>query len=126
MMAIVLARSRRLSSVLLAGATLLPLPAGAQQAPVPCTITRITRIVMPTGPARYQSGRMTLANGATLELSGPIKSPAMYQVSQMHARDSVAACYSAVRTYADAGPARTITIIDLRTVGYYGTLIGTW
>ncbi len=69
---------------------------------------------------------MMLANGAVLELSGPLKSPEMYQVTQMRVGDRVAACYGPLTTYADAGPARAITVLDLRNGQYYGTPVGTW
>jgi hypothetical protein len=105
---------------------MMPLPAAAQARPLPCAATRIVTVVMPKGPARYQAGRMTLANGAMLELSGPPNGPDMYRVSMMKAGDRVAVCYGPPTTYADAGPARTITLLDLRNGGYYGTLVGNW
>lgn len=106
--------------------TMLPTASQAQTA-VPCAVTRITSIKMPKGSARYQAGTIRLSNGATLELAGSVNSSSMYPVTQMRTNDRVAACYSPLQTrYADAGPSRTITILDLRTAGYYGTLIGTW
>ena len=81
---------------------------------------------MPSGPARYEAGRMTLANGATLELAGARSDPAMYQVSQMNRGDRVAACYGKPKVYADAGKVRTVTVLDLRNGQYYGTLVGSW
>jgi hypothetical protein len=109
-----------------AGASAVPLPLSAQQLSLPCASTRITRIVMPTAMARVAAGRMTLANGAILELSGDPKGPDMYRISEMRKGDRVVACYGPLTTYADAGPSRTITILNLRNGGYYGTLIGTW
>lgn len=102
------------------------LGAAAPPPELPCTSTTIAKIAMPVGPAAYESGRMTLANGATLQLSGPSTSPEMSRVSRMKAGDPVAVCYGALTTYADAGPSRTITLLDLRNNLYYGTLVGTW
>lgn len=102
-------------------------PAIAQAQPTaPCVTARITSITMPSGPAKYQSGVIRLSNGGSLQLSGPMNAPAMYPVKQMRANDAVAACYGHIEHYADAGPSRTITILDRRTSGYYGSLIGTW
>ncbi len=110
----------------LAAAPMLAAPAAARRSSLPCVSTRIAKVVMPSGPARYQGGRLTLENGAVLELSGALKSADMYRVSEMHPGDRVAACYGPLTTYADAGPSRTITVLDQRNGQYYGTLVGTW
>ena len=101
-------------------------PANAAPMPSACASTQITSIRKPSGPAAYQGGRITLANGATLAVTGPLKSADMYRVSEMQAGDRVLACHGKPTTYADAGPSRTVTILDLRSNGYYGTLVGTW
>lgn len=119
----------KLSALLLIAVLFAPLSTVARaQAPMsaPCTTTVISKIVMPSGPARYQAGRMTLGNGAILELAAARSDPAMYAVSQMRVGDRVAACYGHPQTYADAGQVRTITILDLRNGQYFGTLVGTW
>ena len=100
-------------------------PVQAQPA-LPCALVRITTITLPKGPARYQSGMIRLSNGASLQLSAPLNGPGASGVTEMRRNDPVAACYGHMKSYADAGPSRTITILDLRTAGYYGTLIGTW
>lgn len=110
----------------LSAVALAPLAVSAQQNSLPCARSSISAIAMPTGPARFAAGKMTLANKATLELAGILKSPEMYRVSQMRVGDRVVACHGRVTTYADAGPSSTITLIDLRNGGYYGTLIGNW
>ena len=102
-----------------------PLIARAQPA-APCSLARITMITMPKGSAKYQAGVLRLSNGGSLQLVGAQDSPAMYPITQMRANDAVAACYSRLNHYADAGPSRTITILDLRTSGFYGSLTGTW
>ncbi|MDQ2866185.1 MAG: hypothetical protein M3R51_08155 [Candidatus Eremiobacteraeota bacterium] len=112
-------------AIALAAPAMLALPTQAQSV-TPCELLRIATITMPKGPARYQAGVIRLSNGASLELAGASSDPSVYPVKQMHSNDAVAACFSRIKTYADAGPSRTITILDLRTSGYYGTLIGTW
>ena len=92
----------------------------------PCSTTTIAKIAMPSGPARYQAGRLTLKNGAALELAGAKSDPAMYRVAEMRVGDRVAACYGRPTTYADAGRVRTITILDLRNGQFFGTLVGSW
>ncbi|MBC5799690.1 MAG: hypothetical protein GIW94_06920 [Candidatus Eremiobacteraeota bacterium] len=121
-------RSVAFPLVALAALAAVPVPGApaALRPSLPCVATRIAKIAMPSGPARYQGGRLTLENGAVLELSGPLKSADMYRVSAMHAGDRVAACYGPLTTYADAGPSRTITVLDQRNGQYYGTLVGTW
>jgi hypothetical protein len=114
-----------LATASLAVAFAIPVRLVADPAPQ-CAVTQISTIRMPTGPARYQAGRMTLANGASLELSGAPNGEAMNMVSAMRVGDRVAACRGRMMSYADAGPSRTITILDLRNGQYYGTLIGTW
>lgn len=57
----------------LAAAPMLAAPAAAQRSSLPCVSTRIAKVVMPSGPARYQGGRLTLENGAVLELRGAQK-----------------------------------------------------
>ncbi len=97
-------------------------PAGATAPGVPCVRTTIVAKRTPIGPAEYQSGQLRLANGATLRLQG--SSAELYRVEQMHVGDRVAACFGPRRVYADAGPARTITLLDLMTGAYYGTNVG--
>lgn len=121
------ARFPLVALAVLAAAPMLAAPAAAAGRPsLPCVSTRIAKIAMPSGPARYQGGRQNLENAAVLELSGPLKSADMYRVSEMHAGDRVAACYGPLTTYADAGPSRTITVLEQRNGQYYGTLVGTW
>ena len=78
---------------------------------------------MPSGPAEYQSGTLTLQNGATLRVSG---SPKSYMVSQMKARDTVVACYGKPQTWADAPLSRATTVLELTSNSFYGALIGEW
>jgi hypothetical protein len=91
---------------------------------VPCARTSIAAVKQPSGPAQYQSGKLTLANGASLRLQGTRAEIAM--AKELTVGDSVAACYGPLRNYADAGPSRTITVLDLVDGAYYATLIGTW
>jgi hypothetical protein len=120
--------SRRLS-VALAGAVLLnpAVPAGAKSAlhsAVPCAKTTVAGRRLPTGPAQYESGLLTLANGASLRLQG---TPGELNAARsMAVGDPVAACYGPLKTYADAGPSRTITVLDLANGAYYATLVGNW
>ncbi|MDQ2858164.1 MAG: hypothetical protein M3R53_05880 [Candidatus Eremiobacteraeota bacterium] len=90
----------------------------------PCARTVIVERKMPSGPAQYQSGRLTLRNGATLRLQG--SAGEMYAVRTMHVGDPVAACYGPLKSYADAPPSRSTTVLDLANGSYYGTLIGSW
>lgn len=91
---------------------------------VPCDRTTIAARRMPSGPAQYQSGVLRLTNGASMRLQG--SSDELNVARQINIGDPVAACYGPLRTYADAGPARSVTVLDLRTGAFYGTLIGTW
>lgn len=115
----------RCSIVLLA----LPATLPADAAPVargalPCLRTTVATRKAPVGPAQFQSGRLTLANGATLRLQG---TPAELRLAaDLAVGDPVAACYGPLKTYADAGPARTITVLDLANGSYYGSLVGDW
>jgi hypothetical protein len=106
--------------------TLVPgLPAVADTAaPLPCAATTITALKAPTGPAQYESGTLTLANGASLRLQGTAAEMSVAQT--MAIADPVAACYGPLKTWADAGPARTITVLDLKNGAHYATFIGTW
>jgi hypothetical protein len=55
--------------------------------------------------------------GTSVELS---------RAAEMAVGDAVAACYGPLTTYADAGPSRTITVLDLVNGQYYSSLVGTW
>ncbi len=90
----------------------------------PCARTAIVERKMPSGPAQYQSGRLTLRNGASLRLQGSAAD--MYAVRGMRVGDPVAACYGPLKNYADAPPSRSTTVLDLANGSYYGTLIGSW
>lgn len=90
---------------------------------LPCVRSQVATIRLPVGPAEYQSGRMVLTNGATLRVSG---TPAPITLSDFRAGDSVVACYGNERTWADAPRSRTTTVLDLRSGGYFGSLIGEW
>jgi hypothetical protein len=112
------------AALLAIAAPLAVSPVMAQaQPPLPCVRTAIARIVWPTGPAAYQSGRLALRNGATLRVSGD---PKPYQVQQMKVGDPVVACYCAMTAWADAPTARSTTILDLGSNAFYGSLIGEW
>jgi hypothetical protein len=91
---------------------------------IPCARTNVASVKNPAGPAQYQSGSLVLANGASMRLQGTRAELA--RAKEMAVGDSVAACYGPLRTYADAGPSRTITVLDLTNGAYYATLIGTW
>jgi hypothetical protein len=97
--------------------------AAEQQAPLPCVRTTIARITWPTGPAAYQSGRLTLRGGITLRVAGD---PQPYQLKQMRAGDPVVACYGAMTRWADAPTSRSTTVLDLASNAFYGSLIGEW
>jgi len=91
---------------------------------LPCARTTIAARKLPVGPAQYQSGSLTLANGASMRLQGtPVE---MYRARAMAVGDAVAACYGPLKNYADAGPSRTITVLDLKNGEYYAALIGSW
>jgi hypothetical protein len=79
---------------------------------------------MPVGPAQYQSGSLGLGNGATLRLQGTRAEMAL--AGQLAVGDAVAACYGPLRTFADAGPSRTVTVLDLVNGAYYAALVGSW
>jgi hypothetical protein len=116
------------SCIVAAGLWLAP-PAPAWAHPVlgtgiPCARTNVASVKKPTGPAQYQSGSLVLANGASMRLQGT--SAELNMAKQMAVGDSVAACYGPLRNFADAGPARTITVLDLTNGAYYATLVGTW
>ena len=113
------------TAALLAIAAPLAASPVAAQAPtsLPCVRTTIARIVWPTGPAAYQSGRLALRNGATLRVGGD---PQPYQLQQMRVGDPVVACYGATRRWADAPPSRSTTVLDLASNAFYGSLIGEW
>ena len=111
--------------ILLVGVMERPMGSSAQMAHN-CASTRIVSKRMPVGPAAYQSGRMTLANGATLALTGPPNSARMISVRKMRSGDPVNACYGPLKHYADAPPSRALTIVDKRTGSYVGGLIGSW
>ncbi len=98
----------------------------AAKAVTPCARTTIAAIRPPAGPAAYQSGLMTLANGATLRIEGRASDPGVRQALAMKPGDAVAACYGRAVEYADAGPSRAVTVLDLHTNGSYGNLVGTW
>ncbi len=109
-------------SALYLASMLLPAPALATG--TPCVATRLAARRLPTGPAQYQAGSLRLANGASLRLQG---TPAeLSRVRDMRLGDPVAACYGPLEHYADAGPARTITVLDLANGAYFGALIGSW
>jgi hypothetical protein len=104
-------------------------PAQAEAHPVlgtgvPCARTSVASVKNPTGPAQYQSGSLVLANGASMRLQGTRAQLSM--AKEMAVGDSVAACYGPLRNYADAGPSRTITVLDLVNGAYYATLVGSW
>ncbi len=90
---------------------------------LPCVRTRVASIGMPVGPAEYQSGRMTLANGVALRISG---APAPPMVREFRTGDQVVACYGMQRTWADAPRSRSTTVLDLRSGSFFGALIGEW
>lgn len=102
--------------------------AEAAAAPVggalPCSKTTIAARKAPTGPAQYESGSLRLTNGASMRLQG---TKAQLNVAAgMAVGDPVAACYGPLRNWADAGPARTITVLDLANGAYYASLVGSW
>jgi hypothetical protein len=101
-------------------------PAAARGAAtgLPCARTTIASLQQPVGPAQYQSGSLRLANGASLRFQGTPEELAT--AKDLAVGDAVAACYGPPRTYADAGPSRTVTVLDLVNGAYYATLIGTW
>ena len=70
------------SLILLLGAVVWPSHANAQISQN-CANTRIANKRLPVGPAKYQSGLLTLANGATLQLTGPPSGPQMSTVRRM-------------------------------------------
>lgn len=90
---------------------------------LPCVRTRLATIRMPVGPAEYQSGRLTLQNGASLRVSG---TPAPQMVHDFHAGDPIVACYGSERNWADAPRSRSTTVLDLRSGSFFGSLIGEW
>jgi hypothetical protein len=109
-----------------AGSLALTAPAAtaAAAAGLPCVRTTIASLKQPVGPAQYQSGSLRLGNGASLRFQGTPEELAM--AKDLAVGDAVAACYGPLRTYADAGPSRTVTVLDLVNGAYYASLIGTW
>jgi hypothetical protein len=107
---------------------LAPLPVlAASAAPhlgLPCARTTVAAVKLPVGAAQYQSGSLALANGAALRLQGSRAEIAM--AKELGVGDPVAACYGPLRIYADAGPSRSVTVLDLVNGAYYATLVGTW
>jgi hypothetical protein len=115
--------------VVAAGSLALMVPAATAAAAgaaagLPCARTTIASLKQPVGPAQYQSGSLRLRNGASLRFQGTPEELAM--AKDLAVGDAVAACYGPLRTYADAGPSRTVTVLDLVNGGYYASLIGTW
>ncbi len=121
-------RRLQLQVYIVAASISIPILAAAAQrngdAPVPCALTTLAQRKLPSGPAQYQSGTLVLKNGASLRLQGT--SAELYHVAGMRVGDPIATCYGPLKTYADAGPARTITVLDLKSGNYYGTLVGNW
>jgi hypothetical protein len=102
----------------------LAAPAPAAHLALPCARTTIAAVKLPAGPAQYQSGSLALANGASLRLQGSRAEISM--AKELGVGDPVAACYGPLRIYADAGPSRSITVLDLVNGAYYAALVGTW
>ena len=81
---------------------------------------------MPVGPAKVQIGRLTLANGATLQLTGAPHCSALSGVRNMRVGDRVSVCYGPLKSYADAPPSRALTIVDRGGGQYVRGPIGSW
>ncbi len=92
----------------------------------PCARTTIANVRAPSGPAAYEHGTLRLANGASVWIEGAATDPNVVQAVHMSPGDPVAACYGPARKYADAGDARAITVLDLKTSGTYGNVVGSW
>jgi hypothetical protein len=115
------------SCALAAAVGLAPVPvvaAPSVHSGLPCARTTVTALKLPVGPAQYESGTLALANGASLRLQGSRAEIAM--AKELGVGDPVAACYGPLRIYADAGPSRSVTVLDLVNGAYYASLIGTW
>jgi hypothetical protein len=117
---------RSCAVVALIGLAPLPAPAAAPAAltGLPCARTTVAAVKLPVGPAQYQSGSLALANGASLRLQGSRSEIAM--AKELGVGDPVAACYGPLRIYADAGPSRSVTVLDLVNGAFYATLVGSW
>jgi hypothetical protein len=117
---------RSCAAAALMGLAPLPVLAAASVAHLglPCARTTVATVKLPAGPAQYQSGSLVLANGASLRLQGSRAEIAM--AKELGIGDPVAACYGPLRIYADAGPSRSITVLDLVNGAYYAALVGTW
>jgi D-alanyl-D-alanine carboxypeptidase len=104
----------------------IPYPAQPVTQTVPCARTSIASVRSPSGPAAYQHGTLLLENGASLWIEGSSSDPGVIQAMHMSPGDPVAACYGPSHTYADAGDSRAITVLDLKTSGSYGNVVGNW
>ena len=104
----------------------VPYDAGPVTKSAPCARTTIASVRAPSGPAAYQHGTLRLKNGASVWIEGALTDPSVVQALHMAPGDPVAACYGPARNYADAGDARAITVLDLKTSGSYGNPVGSW
>jgi len=99
--------------------------AAARIAPIPCVRTRVATVLPSFATSPLASGRLTLANGATVRLVGPAASPMLANVVRMRPGDPAVACYGPLRAYPGGAPARVIVVNDLATGGSFDAL-GTW
>lgn len=86
----------------------------------PSAIVQIRRA---TGPAHYQHGIVTLASGATFEISTPYDGPSPIGdafLIKLRRTDHIQICYGPAQTWADEPPSARMAIIgDVESSEYF-------
>lgn len=86
-----------------------------------CTAAAVSAIRMPAGPAKYQEGTITLADGTTFAVEGDANGTQF--VRDLRSGDRVEICFGPARRWADAPPtAREGFAVAVRTGETYTTI----
>jgi hypothetical protein len=86
-----------------------------------CTTAAITAIHAPTGPAHYQAGRITLADGTNFEVWGDAQGKAF--LKNVQTGDRIEMCFAGPQVWADEPPdARQAWALDVRRNVTYTTV----
>lgn len=86
-----------------------------------CTAAAVSAIRLPAGPATYQQGLITLADGTTFAVQGD--AAGRHFVRDVRSGDTIEICFGPARRWADApATAREGFAVDVRTSDTYVTI----